>query len=223
MSEKYSLNELLAFGKEGIDTIVASLKMQRNGIPGSFNMQQPAQWIEERTDLAGNKFYTNRWSLIEALMQIVFPEWRSEIEDNYVTSAKPMYAVTTRVMISTGVREFKPMNGVGTEVVDDMKLLALATPLSVITANKNAIRQLGDFFGRSLNRTTEDMLVAEKKIETPASPVRDETTIQYEVVENMLKKAPTRSAANTILLLSDFKLTAALQQIANSKPIHTED
>ena len=62
------------------------------------------------------------------------------------------------------------MPGIATVTVNDLQLLEMATPKASSMAVKNAIKQLGDLFGKSLNKLEDELEIPEQAVEQEATP-----------------------------------------------------
>ena len=125
----------------------------------------PQSWIIELESRLkkGEKYKTIKIELLEAAVRRIFGvcELRT-IESPVIHSDKSgVISVTIIAKIETKYLENRPyplvFSGVATEVVDNAKLLPLATPKASSMAVKNAIKQFGKLFGKYLNNESEEL------------------------------------------------------------------
>jgi len=138
----------------------------------------PESWIIELDSRLkkGDKYKSIKLELMEAAVRRIFGscELRS-IEQPIIAHDKSgAVSVTVVCKLETRYLEGKSfplvLSGVSTEIVDNMRLLPLATPKASSMAVKNAIKQLGKLFGKYLNNESEELelpIESSEKLLTP--------------------------------------------------------
>jgi hypothetical protein len=138
----------------------------------------PDSWLIELDSRLkkGEKYKSIKLELMEAAVRRIFGlcELRS-IEQPIIAQDKSgMVSVTVVCKLETRYLEKKPfplvLSGVSTEIVDNMRLLPLATPKASSMAVKNAIKQLGRLFGKYLNNEAEELELPIESAERLLSP-----------------------------------------------------
>jgi hypothetical protein len=141
------------------------------------NTPPPAEWIVELPSKSNkNETYkTIPLDIMEGAMKTIFEEaYISSISSPTITQDKSgKYAVT--VVVEYYYKPFdgfiSSLVGVATVVCPDITMLELATPKASSMAVKNAIKQMGDFFGKSLNRPEDEVEIpVEKEEDQQATP-----------------------------------------------------
>ena len=140
------------------------------------NTPPPAEWIVELPSKS-NKLETYKTiplDIMEGAMKIIFKEaCISCISSPTITQDKSgRLAVTVTVEYS-----YKPFEGfsfllpgIASVVCPDITMLELATPKASSMAVKNAIKQMGDLFGKSLNKTEDEVDIPQQYKEEEATP-----------------------------------------------------
>jgi hypothetical protein len=138
----------------------------------------PDSWLIELDSRLkkGDKYKTIKLELLEAAVRRIFGycELRS-IDQPVITHDKSgAVSVTVVCKLETKYLEGKPfplvLSGVSTEIVENVRLLPLATPKASSMAVKNAIKQLGRLFGKYLNNESEELelpIESTEKLLTP--------------------------------------------------------
>ncbi len=115
------------------------------------------EWIFDYPSLIkdGEMFQSIPLQLLEESAKIIFGYWHiSKMEITPIHIGKDgKYAQIASITI--GLQYGRPIYGAATEYCNHPSQLPLLTQKAVASAKKMAFRQLGDFFGRSLNRTLE--------------------------------------------------------------------
>ena len=140
------------------------------------NTAPPSEWVVELPSKArkGETYKTIPLDIMEGAMKTIF-------EDAYILSISSptitqdrsgKYAVT--IVVDYCYKPFEGgisyLIGVATVVCPDISMLELATPKASSMAVKNAIKQMGDLFGKSLNKTEDEIEIPEHKEEEQATP-----------------------------------------------------
>ena len=180
---KQNITELIEIGRPVFDRIKQAI-MDYNECEfyRLLDSEQPDEWIgqlesEFRDENNSVVYYNiNTISLLNAVVNEVFTRVTTTIEGiPVITSDKSKHSVTTKVIM-----EFKNSlvtihkEGIATCYAASLKHLQLATPKSFTMAKKHAIAQLGDLFGKSLNRDIEDKEGGEDALpeETPLDKLK---------------------------------------------------
>lgn len=136
----------------------------------------PAEWVIELPSKSrkGETYKTIPLDIMEGAMKIIFEEaYVATIDSPIITQDKSgRFAVTT--VVQYYYRQFEDyamtIPGVATVFASDIQLLEMATPKASSMAVKNAIKQLGDLFGKSLNKSEDEVELPEHKEEEQATP-----------------------------------------------------
>lgn len=182
-----------------------------------LNSEQPKEWVLEGESINGTYLY-NKVELIENVLQLSFGFYSREIVSNTITIGSKMCVTTTivNVRINWMYGMTKTLTGIASEAVDSAHALTLATPKTVSSAFKNAVAQLGDFFGRSLNRNIEDepqtKIIRYEEKETPEKP-----DLSEEDVMEMIKECKSYEEGLEILEKTGFKYSIKLKNLLKAK------
>lgn len=216
--KKLSLEALLKLG----DPVFKKLNrvwtnLDRIELNDLLNSPQPGEWIKEfNSDLIpGRIYFYNEISLIESLMDKCFPGWYYSIDSNSIMQDKGKFSSTTIVSVYYRIGSFeKIVMGVSSSFAESIQHLSLATPLSVTEARKNAIKQIGDFFGKSINRNIENAPL-------PVMQIKKEDKEQDDEFEKVKAKIISMSKADAEMYLPvcGFKYNLELKEIINLKKI----
>lgn len=180
----------------------------------------PDSWIIELDSRLkkGEKYKSIKLELMEAAVRRIFGscELRS-IEQPIISHDKSgAVSVTVVCKLETRYLEGKPfpfvLSGVSTEIVDNMRLLPLATPKASSMAVKNAIKQLGKLFGKYLNNEAEEL---ELPIESTEKLLSLEEELQAITEGILAAKTPTDLKSWRHLVYS--KKNAEQQNLYESK------
>lgn len=205
------IQQLLKLGQPNIAAIKNACKNAHYELINALaNFPQPVEWIKEGdSELLGGKYYWNEIGLIEALMNECFTVWKTNIISNHIHQDKAMFCSTTIVSVNYGVGT---CTGIATTFAPSIKHLSLATPLSKSEAKKNAIKEIGEFFGRQLNRMDNSLPIIQ------ISKEGNEVDIEFEAMKTKLSDPKLSKAdAELIQTASIFKYHPELKQIVNSK------
>lgn len=140
------------------------------------NTPPPQEWIVELPSKSNKSetYKTIPLDIMEGAMKTIFEEaYISKISSPTITQDRSgKYAVTIVVEYC-----YKPFDdfisslvGVATVVCPDITMLELATPKASSMAVKNAIKQMGDLFGKSLNKSEDEVEIPEQPQEEQATP-----------------------------------------------------
>lgn len=138
----------------------------------------PDSWLIELDSRLkkGEKYKSIKLELMEAAVRRIFGlcELRSIEQPIIAQDKQGMVSVTVVCKLETRYLDDKPfplvLSGVSTEIVDNMRLLPLATPKASSMAVKNAIKQLGRLFGKYLNNEAEELELPIEPTEKLLSP-----------------------------------------------------
>jgi len=137
----------------------------------------PAEWVVELPSKSNKSetYKTIPLDIMEGAMKIIFEEaYISSISSPTITQDKSgKYAVTVVVEYYYKTFEdfvYRSLTGIATVVCPDISMLELATPKASSMAVKNAIKQMGDLFGKSLNKSEDELEIPEQKQEEEATP-----------------------------------------------------
>ena len=137
----------------------------------------PAEWVVELPSKSNKSetYKTIPLDVMEGAMKTIFEEaYISSISSPTITQDRSgKYAVTIVVDYHYKTFEdfvYRSLTGIATVVCPDIQMLELATPKASSMAVKNAIKQMGDLFGKSLNKTEDEVEIPEHKEEEQATP-----------------------------------------------------
>jgi hypothetical protein len=136
----------------------------------------PAEWVVELPSKSrkGETYKTIPLDILEGVMKIVFGEaYIASINSPTITQDKSgRFAVTVLVdyFYKPFDANYTTIPGLATVFASDIQLLEMATPKASSMAVKNAIKQLGDLFGKSLNKAEDEVEIPEHKEEVEATP-----------------------------------------------------
>jgi hypothetical protein len=170
--------KLLEFGEPIFKKIKDAVLEEKFNLAKSIieNTPPPAEWVVELPSKSNKSetYKTIPLDIMEGAMKIIFGEARiTSISSPTITQDKSSrYAVT--IIAEYYYNPFDGFNctlpGIATVVCPDISMLELATPKASSMAIKNAIKQMGDLFGRSLNRSEDELEIPEQKQEEEATP-----------------------------------------------------
>ena len=107
-------------------------------------------------------------------MKIIFGEAHiSTISSPTITQDKSgRFAVTVSIeyYYKPFDAHYNTIPGIATVFASDISLLEMATPKASSMAVKNAIKQLGDLFGKSLNKADDEVEIPQQVTEEEATP-----------------------------------------------------
>jgi hypothetical protein len=135
----------------------------------------PQEWIIKLPSRSrqGESYKTIPIEIMEAAMKVLFTSAGiKEIKSPIISQDKQgRFAATVIVEYYYELSsEIKILPGIATVSSPDIHMLELATPKASSMAVKNAIKQLGDFFGKSLNKIEEEIVIDQEPEEKKISP-----------------------------------------------------
>ena len=139
----------------------------------------PSEWIVELPSkiTKGETYKTIPLDIMEAAMKRIFKRTSiSSISSPIITQDKSgRFAVTVSASYAYGGFEDEiffatSLHGIATVFASDIQLLEVATPKASSMAVKNAIKQMGDFFGKGLNKEIAELELPVTKVEEEATP-----------------------------------------------------
>lgn len=162
------------------------------------NTPPPQEWIIELPSKSNKSetYKTIPLDIMEGAMKTIFEEaYISHISSPTITQDRSgKYAVT--VVVEYYYKPFdgfiSSLTGIATVVCPDISMLELATPKASSMAVKNAIKQMGDLFGKSLNKS-------EDEVDIPEQIVEDKQATPEEIASQL-------AACNTIDELKSYRL-----------------
>lgn len=170
--------KLLEFGEPIFQRIKEAASQEKYALARNIieSTPPPAEWVVELPSKSrkGETYKTIPLDIMEGAMKIIFEEAGiSGISSPTITQDKSgRYAST--VLIEYYYKPFDgfqcTLPGIATVVCPDISMLEMATPKASSMAVKNAIKQMGDLFGRSLNKMEEELDIPEHKAEEEATP-----------------------------------------------------
>ena len=170
--------KLLEFGEPIFQRIKEAVSQQKYQLAMSIiqTTPPPAEWVVELPSKSrkGETYKTIPLDILEGVMKIVFGEaYIASINSPTITQDKSgRFAVT--VLVDYFYKPFDAnyitLPGIASVFASDIQLLEMATPKASSMAVKNAIKQLGDLFGKSLNKAEDEVEIPEHKEEVEATP-----------------------------------------------------
>ena len=172
------MNKLLEFGEPIFQRIKEAVSQQKYQLAMSIiqTTPPPAEWVVELPSKSrkGETYKTIPLDILEGVMKIVFGEaYIASINSPTITQDKSgRFAVTVLVdyFYKPFDANYTTIPGLATVFASDIQLLEMATPKASSMAVKNAIKQLGDLFGKSLNKAEDEVEIPEHKEEVEATP-----------------------------------------------------
>jgi hypothetical protein len=170
--------KLLEFGEPIFQRIKEAVSQQKYQLATSIiqTTPPPAEWVVELPSKSrkGETYKTIPLDILEGVMKIVFEEaYIASINSPIITQDKSgRFAVTVLVdyFYKPFDSNYTTIPGLATVFASDIQLLEMATPKASSMAVKNAIKQLGDLFGKSLNKAEDEVEIPEHKEEVEATP-----------------------------------------------------
>ena len=170
--------KLLEFGEPIFQRIKEAVSQQKYQLAMSIiqTTPPPAEWVVELPSKSrkGETYKTIPLDILEGVMKIVFGEaYIASINSPTITQDKfGRFAVTVLVdyFYKPFDANYTTIPGLATVFASDIQLLEMATPKASSMAVKNAIKQLGDLFGKSLNKAEDEVEIPEHKEEVEATP-----------------------------------------------------
>ena len=176
------MNKLLELGEPIFQRIKEAASEKKYELAKSiiYNTAPPQEWIVELPSKSNKSetYKTIPLDIMEDMMKLIFIDARiKSISSPTITQDKSgRFAVTV-----VAEYEYRPLDelwagdivvlpGVATVFASDIQLLEMATPKASSMAVKNALKQLGDLFGKSLNKSEDELEIPEQIKEEEASP-----------------------------------------------------
>ena len=171
--------KLLQLGEPIFQKIKEAIAEEKRQLAWSIiqNTPPPQEWVVELPSKSnkGETYKTIPLDIMEGAMKIIFGEANiASISSPTITQDKSgRYAVTvvTEYYYKPFGEYYGSLPGIASVVCNDISMLELATPKASSMAVKNAIKQLGDLFGKSLNKSEDEVELPETpQEEQPATP-----------------------------------------------------
>ena len=170
--------KLLELGEPIFQKIKQAISEEKYELAWSIiqNTPPPAEWVVELPSKSkkGETYKTLPLDIMEGAMKIIFKDaaLRSISSPTITQDKSGRFAVTVAVeyIFDSFGDVFSILPGIATVFASDIQLLELATPKASSMAVKNAIKQLGDLFGKSLNKSEDEVELPEQKEEEQATP-----------------------------------------------------
>ena len=172
--------KLLELGEPIFQQIKKAVSEEKYALAKSIieNTPPPAGWVVELPSKSrkGDTYKTIPLDIMEGAMKTIFEDAGvSTISSPTITQDKlGRFAATVTVGYFytpfDNHRYRSCLPGIATVVCPDIQMLELATPKASSMAVKNAIKQMGDLFGKSLNKMEEELDIPEHKAEEEATP-----------------------------------------------------
>ena len=140
------------------------------------NTPPPSDWVIELPSKAkkGETYKTIPLDIMEGAMKILFKEAFLETISSPTITQDKSGKIAVTVSIAYRYTDYWDMTytlpGIATVVVSDLSLLEMATPKASSMAIKNALKQLGDLFGKSLNKADDELELPEQVQEIELTP-----------------------------------------------------
>lgn len=136
----------------------------------------PQEWVIELPSKAqkGEFYKAIPLDIMEGAMKVIFKDAHiAKISSpTFVQDKSGRLAVTVQIEYSyisfNGNHYIIP--GIATVLANDISFLEMATPKASSMAVKNAIKQIGDLFGKSLNNGEDQVEIPDQKVEEEATP-----------------------------------------------------
>ena len=136
----------------------------------------PSDWVMELPSKIkkGDTYKTLPLDIMEEAMRVIFKEASLESISNPILTQDKSGKIAVTVSIVYSYTDFSDktrwLPGVATVVIGDLQLLEMATPKASSMAIKNALKQIGDLFGKSLNKADDEIELPETKVEEQITP-----------------------------------------------------
>jgi hypothetical protein len=170
--------KLLELGEPIFQRIKEAVSQQKYELAWSIiqTTPPPSEWVIELPSKSrkGETYKTIPLDIMEGAMKIIFGDAHiASINSPMITQDKSgRFAVT--VLVEYFYKPFdsnwNTIPGIATVFANEIHLLEMATPKASSMAVKNAIKQLGDLFGKSLNKSEDEIELPEHKEEEQATP-----------------------------------------------------
>lgn len=172
------MNKLLEFGEPIFQKIKQAVLERKYSLAYQIiqNTPPPPEWVVELPSKSrkGETYKTIPLDIMEGTMKVLFKDSSiASISSPTITQDKSGRIAAT-VQVNYKYISFNEvpheLPGIATVTVNDIQLLEMATPKASSMAVKNAIKQLGDLFGKSLNKADDELEIPEQSIEQEATP-----------------------------------------------------
>jgi len=172
------MNKLLELGEPIFKRIKDAVHERKYSLAYQIiqNTPPPPEWVVELPSRSkkGDTYKTIPLDIMEGAMKVLFKEAQISLisSPTFTQDKSGRFAITVQVnykYISFDERAHK-LPGIATVTVNDLQLLEMATPKASSMAVKNAIKQLGDLFGKSLNKLEDELEIPEQAVEQEATP-----------------------------------------------------
>lgn len=214
--------ELLSYGEpvfSKIDKLVKAEKYQE-----AYELldvsEPPKQWILELPSKSSpnSTYKTLPIDVMEGAMRRIFGSAGIEtINQPTIVSDKGRFAVTVVLSYYYNGWELKnfskTIDGIATVTCDDILLMELASPRASTMAVKNAIKQLGGFFGKYLNRPVEEVEFPGEIPEEKLSPEE----LSKDVAQRLLACNSYDELKSYRLVVFDKKMPPELQTMYETR------
>ena len=170
--------KLLELGDPIFQKIKEAVSQQKYELAWSIiqTTPPPQEWVIELPSKSrkGETYKTIPLDIMEGAMKIIFGS--ASIKDisspTIIQDKSGRFAVTVTVeyMFDSFSNVYPILPGIATVFASEIHLLEMATPKASSMAVKNAIKQLGDLFGKSLNKSEDEIELPEHKEEEQATP-----------------------------------------------------
>ena len=172
------MNKLLELGEPIFQRIKQAVHERKYSLAYQIiqNTPPPPEWVVELPSRSkkGDTYKTIPLDIMEGAMKVLFDNsCIASISSPTITQDKSgRFAATVQVNYRyTSFNEMiQELPGIATVAVNDIQLLEMATPKASSMAVKNAIKQLGDLFGKSLNKLEDELEIPEQAVEQEATP-----------------------------------------------------
>ena len=172
------MNKLLELGEPIFKRIKDAVHERKYSLAYQIiqNTPPPSEWVVELPSRSkkGDTYKTIPLDIMEGAMKVIFDDAQigSISSPTFTQDKLGRFAVTVQVnyVYIFFDKEQYELPGIATVVVNDIQLLEMATPKASSMAVKNAIKQLGDLFGKSLNKLEDELEIPEQAVEQEATP-----------------------------------------------------
>lgn len=170
--------KLLEFGEPIFQEIKNAIAQKKLRL--AYNIMQttapPSEWVVELPSKSrkGETYKAIPLDIMEGVMKVIFADAQlNKISSpTFVQDKSGRIAVTVQIEYGyisfDGTKQYIP--GIATVFANDISFLEMATPKASSMAVKNAIKQLGDLFGKSLNNSEDQVEIPDQKVEEEATP-----------------------------------------------------
>ena len=170
--------KLLELGEPIFQQIKQAVSEEKYQLAWSIiqNTPPPSEWVIELPSKSkkGETYKTIPLDIMEGAMKTIFETAFLNVISSPTISQDKNGRFAATVCIEYYYKDFQHsycnIPGIATVFASDIQLLELATPKASSMAVKNAIKQLGDLFGKSLNKSEDEVELPEQKEEEQATP-----------------------------------------------------